>query len=174
MFVLLDKKDVPLLDTIHESLERADRTHSDAYNRLGCIIATLRGEDSSNSPTKDPVYDNFNPDDAEMKVRLAVHLLSDFSTDVDVTLKMDENHHVYLIASVLGDDHDDDESEIDGKTVITPRPRGTVEYQVSDGPAGERSHSHDFYNLKDALAHFNEVVEHGGWKGWSEWVQRAI
>jgi mRNA interferase RelE/StbE len=32
---------------------------------------------------------------------------------------------------------------------------------VSDGPAGERSCSHDFYHLKDAVEGFKKIVKYG-------------
>jgi hypothetical protein len=40
---------------------------------------------------------------------------------------------------------------------------GTLEYQVSDGMEGNRSHSFDFYNLREAMDCFDKVCDKG-WK----------
>jgi hypothetical protein len=114
--------------------------------------------------TKDEVRHNFNPDEHEVNVRRAIHVLSDFSTEIDVILMADDKLHVYLNAFILGDDMEDDESIVNGEKVVTERPKGTVEYMVCDGLPGQRSHGNSFYNLKEAIAHFNEVVKTGGWK----------
>ncbi len=39
-----------------------------------------------------------------------------------------------------------------------------IEYQLSDGMEGHRTHSYDFYNIQDAIKAFREICE----KGWTK------
>lgn len=126
-----------------------------------------------NVVTKDPVRDNFKPTKAEMLIRLAVHLLDDASNEIDVILMADPDLSVYLIAGVQ-DEMDDDEKIVNGKSVFTPRPRGTVEYSVCDGLPGHRSYSNDYFCLTEAIKGFKEVVEVGGWEKWGSNQMRRL
>jgi hypothetical protein len=115
------------------------------------------------SETQDPVRHNFQPDPHEIHIRRAIHILSDACNDL-VLLRHDKTIGVYLVASVLGEEDETEkiEDEVEEGKTYTPRPHGTVQYQVSDGLPGSRSHSNDFYTLQEAMCHFNKIVEVGG------------
>ncbi len=81
----------------------------------------------------------------------AVRLLQDACDDRVVLMQNDELE-LYLIPSVLPE-----ETEAGGKP-------GTIEYQVSDGQPGERSHSEDGFDLREAVRLFKEVEDAGGWQ----------
>src|SRR5262245_29064804 len=85
-----------------------------------------------------PIHFSFNPDPQEMMNRLAVHTLDENGgkdEDAMVILVANAEHSVFL-GAVLPPDMDD-AGIIEGKTVVTPRPAGTVEDMVCDGlPAG--------------------------------------
>lgn len=117
--------------------------------------------------TKYPVRDNFDPDAKEMRARLAVHLLADFNGEIDIILMADTNLDVYLVAAVQNE-MDDDEKIVNGESVFTKRPKGTVQYQVSDGLPGNRSSSNDYHNLAQAIHGFKEIVDAGGWTFWAQ------
>lgn len=105
--------------------------------------------------TQDPIRMNFSPSGRELLHRMAVHILADTLDKRDESLVLVVDKGIYLVASILGDGME----PVDG----VARPRGTVEYQVSDGPPGSRSTSFDFYHLEEALDCMEEIRE----RGWS-------
>lgn len=80
----------------------------------------------------------------------AVRLLCDYlNDDVDLVLMADHKNSVYLIPAV--------------QTVYSTNDRkrvGDVQFQVSE--PNKRSHSSDFYDLKEAVAFFH-LVQKKGW-----------
>jgi hypothetical protein len=113
--------------------------------------------------TKLPVRDNDNPTPQEMEFRKAIHLLQDACDDGLILMRHDDAVEtgtgpcVYLVPAIL--DRDSIADDDDGPK----REPGTIEYQVSDGPPGHRSTSHDFYHLAEAVAEFNRIVTEGKW-----------
>lgn len=102
-----------------------------------------------NVKTKDPVRDNDDPTDEEIRVRMSVHMLHDAAEAnghrLDLVLKVDQEADLWIVACIQGDDNEHVN-------------RGAVEYQVSNGPPGHRSESNDFYTLLEALEHFDREV----------------
>ena len=78
-------------------------------------------------------------------------ILDAIKDEPTMVLMQDTTNSVYLIPTVLGDDVED------------KRRAGTIEYQVSDGLVGHRSHSNDFRNLPEAIEFFNRI-KNNGWK----------
>lgn len=76
-------------------------------------------------------------------------ILDAINDEKTMVLMQDRAANVYLIPSVLGPDNEN-------------KPAGTIEYQVSDGMPGKRSHSSDFYVLSEAIEFFN-LVKDNGW-----------
>ena len=86
--------------------------------------------------------------DAKM-LNEAVKLILDTFPREDIVLMADAEKSVYLIPMVM-----DEEST----TMLRP---GTIEYQLSDGPPGNRRHSEDFTDLAEAIKRFNQVSDFG-------------
>jgi hypothetical protein len=83
----------------------------------------------------------------ESVIANAVKVLCDATDNVVILMSHpDKTNPVYLVAT---DGWSDTES-----------PTG-VEYQVSNGPQGERSLSHDYYTLGEAVVEFRRVVATG-------------
>lgn len=91
---------------------------------------------------------NGKPTRQEMAYRRAIHLLMDMCA-CDVVLMQNERAGVYLIPAIMTEKSSEH------------LPPGAVEYQVSDGLPGHRTHSADFTNLRDAVEFFGDVVLHG-------------
>jgi len=102
---------------------------------------------------------NFDPTPEETVRREAIlYLLEACGDHSDIVLQHDLDAGVFLVAEVhdgsAGPTEDDSGNEVE-------RPAGTIEYMVCDGLPGERSTSHDFYNLADAVAEFVRVIKEG-------------
>ena len=67
--------------------------------------------------------------------------------NIDLILMENKKKSAYLCVSVRGEDAE-----------LPSRP-GQVEYMVSDGKPGHRSHGNSFENLIEAINHFNQIVE---------------
>jgi hypothetical protein len=107
-------------------------------------------------PTRWRVRRNGKPTRREMAYRRAIHLLMDMCA-CGVVLMQNEHAGVYLIPAIMT--HKSSEH----------LPSGAVEYQVSNGLPGLRTHSADFVHLQDAVEFFGDVVLHG----WAEAEHQA-
>lgn len=139
------------------NLDDANEALLKAYSEADVAAALALAQ----AETADPIVANFDPDVDELMVRTAVHVLSDAGGDC-IIVRQDAAKDLWLVASIQAD-QDDDENLVEGKLIVTPRPRGTVEYQVSDGPPGARAHSEGYYHLKHAVARYDALVAAGGW-----------
>jgi hypothetical protein len=116
--------------------------------------------------TKMPVRHNHKPTARELEVRRAIHVLTDElelageEVSGNLILAQVDELGLYLVVSILNDSEDDELP--DGTTEA--RPNGTIQYQLSDGLPGGRSHSLNFYHLKDAVTEFDAIVKAGGWR----------
>lgn len=108
--------------------------------------------------TLSPIQKNFRPDAWEMLFRLACHVLQD-ATGHEVILMGDSSIGLYLTPEIGWEC--DDEAE--------PRPDGTVEYMVSDGLPGNRTHSESYFTLREAIARFKGVQAAGGFANLHDW-----
>ncbi len=86
---------------------------------------------------QNPTKQSYTP----AQINHAVRILMDVLDDNLVLLQSDGR---YLIPAVMDEHSTEDQTKI-----------GEIQYQVSDGPVGQRSESIDFWNLEDAVTYYN-------------------
>lgn len=96
-----------------------------------------------------------------MNLNDAVKMLVE--ADPAVILFCDPHQNVYVLPAILEEDkYDECEDDLcEGCEKCLAHPAGTVEYQISDGIEGDRSHSIDVYDFNEAAAIFEKIVING-------------
>lgn len=105
----------------------------------------------------DPIRRTNAEIDAAVRVLLDAEYLLNGRDQELVLLYSPKHRGVYLVPEVITEEMAEDRKSLIGK----------IEYMICDGPRGDRSYGSSTYNLKDAIAYFNEVCE-WGWKGKSK------
>jgi len=136
-----DPKFVVTLDP--SAAQRLGRTDNRLIEEAGGSVDLWEQLEEMGLAHEDVVFINLEGESGENRIICnAVRELEQVGCH-DVYLAVDPDASVYLLASV--------------------QHGGLIEFQVSDGPAGDRGTSYDCYEFTEAKRIFDEVVEKG-WK----------